>query len=256
MKSIRCKSVHQLDVMLVNGKVFRPTWINIPSLKNTRIEELQVTFRIFGVVEHRGVMSGSTGDFNHQLAWSLYYLLWDFLRRGPTMRLFDEQKTAVKQCSKKGKKTAWEEEKDQDKKTTVKYLHINVEIAPLTDGEELIPADTPVCQGGKPDGQKQPHRAPYVTQARALAELIALGLDGLFGQGSLPDRYIFFERIRDIEIGVEGESFRKWDLGKILEKVSGHARHYPTYQTLKRRLFHARFKNGLQSRAKFSWRKG
>jgi hypothetical protein len=86
IESMRCKPVHQLDVMVVNGKEFLPTWINVPSLKSTRIEELQVTFRIFGTPEHLSLAPGSTGDFNHELAWSLYYLLWAFLRRGPTMR--------------------------------------------------------------------------------------------------------------------------------------------------------------------------
>jgi hypothetical protein len=225
-----------------------------PFAQSTRIEELQVTFRIFGTPEHRSLAPGSTGDFNHELAWFLYYLLWAFLRRGPTMRLFDEQKTAAKQRSRKGKKAAWEKEKGADKKTTVKHLHINVETAHLTDREDLTPAEMPVCQVGKPDGQKQPHRAPCVTQARAFAELIALGFHGLFGQESLPDRYIFFERIGDIEIGVEGESLRKWDLGQILEKVKGDGGRFAIYRTLKRRLFHARFTHGLQSRPKFNWR--
>jgi hypothetical protein len=164
IESMRCKPVYQL-VMVVNGKEFLPTWINVPSLNSTRIEELQVTFRIFGTPEHRSLAPGSTGDFNHELAWSLSYLLWAFLRRGPTMRLFDEQKTAAKPRSRKGKKTAWEKEKVADKKTTVKHLHINVETAYLTDREDLTPAEVPVCQVGKPDGQKQPHRAPCVTQA-------------------------------------------------------------------------------------------
>jgi hypothetical protein len=131
IRSKRCKPTHQLDVMLVGGKELRPTWINIPSLKNTKIENLEVTFRDF---------SGSTDDYSLYLAWTMYSSLYRFLHCGPTTGLFTEHKSAKQQCSKKGKSTTMVEEKDEDKMTMVKHLHINVEAPPLTGEEKLSPS--------------------------------------------------------------------------------------------------------------------
>jgi hypothetical protein len=99
------------------------------------------------------------------------------------------------------------------------------------------------------------HPTTCVDHPKAFAGLIARGLDAFFDQNSVPEKYTIFERIGDIEISVDGEQFRKWELGKILRRVEGDGWRFAQYRTLKQRLFHARYKHWLQSRPEIGSRK-
>jgi hypothetical protein len=93
IRSMRFKPAYHLDIMVVNGPKLWPTWVKLPSLKDTNIEDLHVNFRTFGGSTHC-VTSSFVNDYPSYLAGDMYDLLETFLHRGPTVGMFEEGKRA------------------------------------------------------------------------------------------------------------------------------------------------------------------
>ncbi|KAG9189167.1 hypothetical protein G6011_06035 [Alternaria panax] len=94
-----------------------------------------------------------------------------------------------------------------------KNMHIDVKTPLLDDAEELKLVDLPVHRYSWPDTQKYLHPRLCVTHPRALAQLVARGIDAYFDHPYLSRRYkygkyVLFERVRNTELSVDDEQLQ------------------------------------------------
>ncbi|KAA8646809.1 hypothetical protein EYZ11_008593 [Aspergillus tanneri] len=188
-----------LDVMIVHGLELWPTWLSVPVLR-THLDEVRVTFRIFGHCISREGMRSTLGDGGHNgPEWCFYALLERFLVHGPV--------------------TSRQPGKHQEKKVYVKTLTINFESA--ADEEHPLPPPELTWKDYfryKMRVKDGPDLSHYAMRPEWLANSLRGQIASLLALSSYTTRYgvFLYEHIGSIRVLVEGEFVEEFDLAKQL----------------------------------------
>ncbi|KAF2430635.1 hypothetical protein EJ08DRAFT_214250 [Tothia fuscella] len=195
---------YTMDLILENEEFLNPTWTFVPPLTRT-VDAFEVTFRIFGTAnnETNGFMDvdGSTGS----TIWRLYSVLERFMRCGAL---------AARSPA-------------EDRRLRLKVLYLNI-LTPSTNSETTLAPDD-ISPDKLPLHRKETDPHNQILHPEALAKFMYVWVAGILRLGdptyALPGtpvaKYakLFFERIEDIKIAVDGENMFHIDVVEMAREI-------------------------------------
>jgi hypothetical protein len=197
---------YDMDIMLVNEEFLYPTWTSVPPLVR-KVDAFSVTFRIVGVANSttNGFMDeeGSTGA----TIWRLYSVLERFMRCGAAL----------------SRSTM------EDRRLRLKLLDINV-LTPPSDSETSPLAPEDVKPDKLPTHRKENAPHDQTMHPAALAKFIYIWVEGILRLSdpsyALPGTPIakysklFFDRVSNFKISVDGEEKYYIDVGEMAREIA------------------------------------